>query len=148
MCKTRNIPLHTECWNRFVFSPCSVEEIQAVLQHKIKQDEKQTTGRNSCSQTKALKHLQGQRKKKTNPKSISRVKQKSQIRHKRPNEQKNRKTTREENSHAAAGWNLASISEPGDLWLREAANAWCWNHSTLSLRDWLGTFAFLKTAHN
>lgn len=75
------------------------------------------------------------KEKKTNPKNISRVKQKSQIRHKRPNEQKNRKTTREENSHAATGWNLAPISEPGDLWLREAANAWCWNHSTLSLRD-------------
>ncbi len=50
--------------------------------------------------------------------------------------------------HATAGWNLAPVSEPGDLWLGKAANAWCWDNGTLSLRDWLGSFTLLKTAHN
>lgn len=50
--------------------------------------------------------------------------------------------------HATAWWNLASISEPGDLGLGETANSWCWNNCALSLRDWLGAFTLLETSHN
>lgn len=50
--------------------------------------------------------------------------------------------------HATAWWNLAKISEPGDLRLGETANARCWDNGALSLGDRLGAFTLLKTPHN
>lgn len=51
-------------------------------------------------------------------------------------------------SHAAAGWNLASISVPGDLRLREAADARRQNHGAVSLGDRLDSLALLETSHD
>lgn len=50
--------------------------------------------------------------------------------------------------HAAAGCNLTSISEPGDLRLGKAANSWRRDDSALSLRDWLAAFTLLETSHD
>lgn len=50
--------------------------------------------------------------------------------------------------HATAWWDLAEISEPGDLGLGETADAGRWDDGALSLGDGLGAFTLLKTPHN
>lgn len=51
-------------------------------------------------------------------------------------------------SHAAAWRDLASISVPCDLRLREASDARCRNHCAVSLGDRLDSLALLETSHN
>lgn len=49
--------------------------------------------------------------------------------------------------HTAAGGNLTSISEPGDLWPGEAVYLRCVNESPLTLGYSLRPFALHKTTH-
>lgn len=51
-------------------------------------------------------------------------------------------------SHAAAGGDLASVSVPRDLRLRETADARRWNHGAVSLGDRLGSLTLLEASHN
>lgn len=50
-------------------------------------------------------------------------------------------------SHAAAGWDLAAVPEPGHLWPWEAGDAWGADDSCFSVGDTLVLLAFLKAPH-
>lgn len=49
--------------------------------------------------------------------------------------------------HPAAGWDLASVTEPGHLWPGEAGNAWRFDDSGFSVGHTLVFLAFLETPH-
>lgn len=49
--------------------------------------------------------------------------------------------------HAAAGWDLASVTEPGHLWPGKAGNARCSDDSGFSVGHTLVLLAFLKAPH-
>lgn len=59
-----------------------------------------------------------------------------------------RKNTLSLHLHATAGWDLAAVPVPGDLWLGETADPRRGDDGTFTLGDGLGAFAFLETSHD